>query len=122
MRLHLAWLQALDGTSFWCSNCGDGGGLDDDDLLLVCDSEVCGRAHHLSCSSLELMRLDFWKCEMCVITERIVRRRGRSASDAAVLNGLHRRAAVVADGETVDKQPQLQGRGKGRKEGQGDRL
>ena len=23
MKLHLAWLQVLDGTSFWCSKCGD---------------------------------------------------------------------------------------------------
>ena len=53
MRLHMAWLQARDGTSFWCSKCGDEGGLDDDDMLLVCDSEGCGRAHHMSCSSLE---------------------------------------------------------------------
>jgi hypothetical protein len=42
MRLHLAWLQELDGTSFWCSKCGDGGGLEDDDMLLVCDNENCG--------------------------------------------------------------------------------
>ena len=42
MRLHLAWLQELNGTSFWCSKCGDRGGLEDDDVLLVCDSEGCG--------------------------------------------------------------------------------
>ena len=81
MRLHLAWLQALDGTSFWCSKCGDGGGLEDDDMLLVCDSVGCGRAHHMSCSSLEPKRLDFWRCDMCVIAERVARRRRREASD-----------------------------------------
>ena len=74
MWLHLAWLQALDGTSFWCSKCGDRGGLDDDDMPLVCDSEGCGPAHHMSCSSLEPKRLDFWRCDMCVITERVVQR------------------------------------------------
>ena len=41
MRLHLAWPQALDGASFWCSKCGESGSLEDDDLLLVCDSEGC---------------------------------------------------------------------------------
>tara|TARA_B110000027_G_scaffold96578_1_gene101977 strand:- start:445 stop:1812 length:1368 start_codon:yes stop_codon:yes gene_type:complete len=86
MRLHLAWLQALDGTSFWCSKCGDGGGLEDDDLLLVCDSVGCGRAHHMSCSSLEPKRLEFWRCDMCVIAERVARRRRREASDMAVIS------------------------------------
>ena len=59
MRLHMAWLQVLSGTSFWCSKCGDGGGLDDNDLLLVCDSKGCGQAHHLSSSSLKPMGKDF---------------------------------------------------------------
>ena len=57
VRLHLAWLQALDGTSFWCSKSGDGGGLGNDELLLMCDSEGCGRVHHMSCSSLDSKRL-----------------------------------------------------------------
>ena len=59
MRLHMALLQVLSGTSFWCSKCGDGGGLDDNDLLLVCDSKGCGQAHHLSSSSLKPMGKDF---------------------------------------------------------------
>ena len=44
MGLHfkLAWLQALDGASFWCSKCGDGGDLEEEDVLLVCDSGGCG--------------------------------------------------------------------------------
>ena len=62
MRLHLAWLQPLNGASLWCSKCGDGGGLEDDNMLLVCDSEGCGRAHHMSCSSLEQKWLQ-WKGE-----------------------------------------------------------
>ena len=65
LRLHLTWLRALDGTSFWCSKCGDGGGLDDDNImLLVCDSKGCGRAHRMSCSSLEPKQLDFWRCDI----------------------------------------------------------
>ena len=83
-------------------------------MLLVCDSEGCGRAHHMSCSSLETKQLDFWRCDMCVITERVVRRRRRLASDMAVLNGLHRRATVMVDGGAADKRPRLQGRDKGR--------
>ena len=69
MWLHLAWLQALDGTSFWCSKCGGWGGLGGNGMLLVCDSEGCGQAHHMSCSSLEPKQLDFWQCDMCVIAE-----------------------------------------------------
>ena len=55
MRLHLAWLQKLDGTSFWSSKCGDGGGLDDDDMLLVCDSEGlwASTSHELQQSGAE---------------------------------------------------------------------
>ena len=86
MKLHLAWLQALDGTSFLCSKCGDGGGLEDDDMLLVCDSKGCGRAHHMRCSSLEPKRLDFWRCDMCVIAERVARRRRQAASDMVVIS------------------------------------
>ena len=71
MQLHLAWLQELNGTSCWCSKCGDGGGLEDDSMLRVCDSAGCGRAHHMSCSGLELKQLDFWWSDMCVIAERV---------------------------------------------------
>ena len=66
-------------------------------MLLVCDSEVCGRAHHMSCSSLEPKRLDFWRCDMCVIVERVDRRRRREASDMAVINGWQRKAAGATD-------------------------
>ena len=31
MRLHMAWLQVLDDTSFRCSKCDDKGGLEDND-------------------------------------------------------------------------------------------
>ena len=107
--MHLAWLQALDGASFWCSKCGDGGGLKDDDVLLVCDSEGCGRAHHMSCSNLKPKRLDFWWCDMCVITEGVARRRRRSASDMAFLNGLHRRTTAVIREGAMRKRPRQQG-------------
>ena len=101
MRLHLAWLQ-LDGTSFLCSKCGDGAGLEDDDMLLVCDSEGCGRAHHMSCSSLEPKRLNFWRCGMCVIAEQVARRRRRAASDMAVIN-IWQRKATGATGVGVTR-------------------
>ena len=106
MRLHLAWLQALDGTSFWCSKCGDGGGLEDDDMLLVCDSVGCGRAHHMNCSSLEPKRLDFWRCDMCVIAERVARRRRREASDMAVINSYRPRKVDARDVGTANLRKQ----------------
>ena len=109
MRLHLAWLQALDGTSFWCSKCGDGGDLEDDDMLLVCDSEGCGRAHHMSCSRLEPKRLEFWRWDMCVIAERVAQRRRRAASDMAVVNGWQRRATAAMGEGLMRKWSQLQG-------------
>ena len=58
--LHFAWLQVFDSMSFWCSKCGDGGGLEDNNLLLVCHSKGCGQAHQLSCSGLEPIQTDFW--------------------------------------------------------------
>ena len=35
MGLHLAWLEIVDGISFWCSKCGDGGGLEHTGMLLA---------------------------------------------------------------------------------------
>ena len=49
----------------------------------------------MSCSSLELKRLAFWQCDMCVIAERVARRRRRAASDMAVINGWQRKATVA---------------------------
>ena len=57
----------------------------------------CGRAHHMSCSSLEPKRMDFWRCDMCVIAERVARRRRREASDMAVINSWQQRAAGAFD-------------------------
>ena len=64
-------------------------------LLLVCDSEGCGRAHHMTCTSLEPTRLDFWRCDMCVIAERVTRRRRRAASGMEPINGWQRRTTVA---------------------------
>ena len=80
-------------------------------MLLVCDSEGCGRAHHMSCSSLEPKRLDFWRCDMCVIAERVARRRRRTASDMAVINGWQRRATRATDVGMTRKRARLQGGG-----------
>ena len=78
-------------------------------MLLVCDSEGCGRAHHMSCSSLEPKRLDFWQCDMCVVAERVARRRRRAASDMAVINGWQRRATSATDVGTTRERARLQG-------------
>ena len=83
--------------------------LEDNDMLLVCDSVGCGRAHHMSCSSLELKRLDFWRCDMCVIAERVARRRRWEASDMAVINGWQRKAAGAMEVGTTRKRARFSG-------------
>ena len=65
----------------------------------------------MSCSSLEPKRLDFWRCDMCVIAERVARRRRRAASNMAVLNGLQRRAIGATDVGVTRKRARLQGSG-----------
>ena len=78
-------------------------------MLLVCDSVGCGWAHHMSCSSLEPKRLDFWRCDMCVIAERVARRRRRDASDMAVINGWQQKAAGAADMGAARKRARFSG-------------
>ena len=80
-------------------------------MLLVCDSERCGQAHHMSCSSLEPKRLDFWWCDMCVITERVARRRRREASNMAVINSWQQKAAAAMGVGATRKRARLQGSG-----------
>ena len=57
----------------------------------------------MSCSSLEPKRLDFWRWGMCVIAERVARRRRRAASDMAVINGWQRRATVAMGAGSMRK-------------------
>ena len=78
-------------------------------MLLVCDSVGCGRAHHMNCSSLEPKRLDFWRCDMCVIAERVARRRRREASDMAVINSYQPRKVGATDVGTARKRTRFSG-------------
>ena len=64
---------------------------------------------HIPRAEAEPKRLDFWRCDMCVITERVARRRRRSASDMAVINGLHRRTTAVMGEGAMRKRSRQQG-------------
>ena len=63
----------------------------------------------MSCSSLELKRLDFWRCDMCVIAGRVARRGRRAASNMAVMNGLHWRATAAMGEGLMRERSQIQG-------------
>ena len=57
----------------------------------------------MNCSSLEPKQLDFWRCDMCVIAERVARRRRREASDMAVINSYRPRKVDARDVGTARK-------------------
>ena len=58
-RAHTSWLATVDGYSYWCSICHEGGGV------LLCDEDGCGAVQHADCSMQSDPNAQRWRCDDC---------------------------------------------------------